>query len=42
LAGHFGTFIWRVFLAHSLGGFSQAMKSKLLSKEEKEKEIYNQ
>jgi hypothetical protein len=37
LAGHFGAFIWRVILAHLFGGFSQAMKSKLLSNEEKER-----
>jgi hypothetical protein len=42
LAGHFGAFVWRVVLAHLFGGFSPAMKSKLLSKEEKEKKIYNQ
>jgi hypothetical protein len=42
MARYFGTFMWQVFLAHSLGGFSQAIKSKLLSKEEKEKEMYNQ
>jgi hypothetical protein len=42
LAGHFGGFIWRVILAHLLGGFSQVMKSKLLSKEREAKEMYNQ
>ncbi len=34
--------LWRVILAHLFGRFSQAMKSKLLSKEEKEKKMYNQ
>jgi hypothetical protein len=42
LAGHFGGFIWRVILAHLLGGFSQVMKRKLLSKEREAKEMYNQ
>jgi hypothetical protein len=42
LAGHFGAFFWRVVFAHIFGGFSQAIKSKLLSKEEKEKKMYNQ
>jgi hypothetical protein len=37
LAGFHGKIFWRVSLAHLFGGFSQEMKSKLLSNEEKER-----
>jgi hypothetical protein len=37
LAGHFGTFIWRVILAHLFGGFSQAMKKQAVEQRKKEK-----
>ena len=42
LADFHGKTFWRVILAHLLGGFSQVMKSKLLSKEREVKEMYNQ
>jgi hypothetical protein len=42
LAGHFGTFIWRVILAHLFGGFSQAMKREAVEQRRKVKEMYNQ
>jgi hypothetical protein len=35
LAGHFGTFIWRVILAHLFGGFSQAMKKQAVEQGKK-------
>jgi hypothetical protein len=37
LAGHFGTFIWRVFMANEASGFQMKGKAK-----EKEREVYNQ